>query len=273
MTIVILFICTALIPDAKSQISVQAQLGYALPWAENDVPDGSITVKSSNVQEIDLYKKSFGAGQYYTFSLSYPVVPNFSLGLQFSYLSGAKTSLTVDFSPNYSVETYSGRMLWVTPQILMEKPFRHLTAYVGIGPSVGLSGKIIKEFKDGNQSNVYESKGISSKGMAYGVSSKLGVAYFIGKKKQMKLLAEIQLISASYAPRRSDLVKLNKNGTDILGSLTVSERAVVYKKNQITDQTVTPDPNQPSVATIRYYAFSSVGINIGIAYLLFAGKE
>ncbi|MFZ4477111.1 MAG: hypothetical protein ACOYPR_18085 [Saprospiraceae bacterium] len=273
LPIAFLFMCIAAVPNAWSQISVSAQLGYAFPWAENDVPEGSLVVKSNTVRETELYKKSYGAGQHYMVSLSHPIFSNVSLGLQLSYLSGAKTSRTFDYITNNGAEINSGRMFWLTPQIQMEKPFRHLTLYAGIGPSIGFSGKIIKDLNNVSQTDQLEKRTIYSKGLAYGVSSNVGATCFISKNKRMKLLAEIRLTSASFAPKRSDLVRWNQNGTDFLATTSVSNRVIVYKKKRIKDATVTQDPNQPGVATLRYYAFSSVGINIGIVYLLFAGKE
>ncbi len=268
-----LFTCIAAVPNAWSQISVSAQLGYAFPWAENDEPEGSVSVKSNTLREYDLYKKSYGAGQNYMVSVFHPIFPNVSLGLQFSYLSSAKTSRKFDYITNNGAEINSGRMFWLTPQIQMEKPFRHLTLYAGIGPSIGFSGKIIEDLNVVSQNSYSEQRTIYSKGLAYGFSSNLGASCFISKNKRMKLLAEIRLTSASFAPKRSDLVIWNQNGTDFLVTTSVSEREIVFKKKRIKDSSVTPDPNQPSEVTLRYYAFSSVGINIGIAYLLFAGKE
>ena len=273
LAIAFLFTCIAAVPNAWSQISVSAQLGYAFPWAENDVPGGSTVVKSNNVQEYDLYKKSYGAGQNYMVSVFHPIFSNVSLGLQLSYLSGAKTSRTFDYITSKAEEINSGRMFWFTPQIQMEKPFQNFLLYAGIGPSIGLSGRIIVDLNVVSQNSYSEQRTILSKGLAFGVSSYVGATCFISKNKRMKLLAEIRLTSASFAPRRADLVIWNQNGNDFWLTTTLSERAVVFKKKRIKDSTVTPDPNQPSEATLRYYAFSSVGINIGIAYLLFAGKE
>lgn len=273
LALAFLFTCIAAAPNAWSQISIQAQMGYAFPWAENDVPEGSLVVKNNTVREYDLYKKSYGAGQHYMVSLSHPIFSNVSLGLQLSYLSGAKTSRTFDIMTSRAEEINSGRMFWFTPQIQMEKPFQNFLLYAGIGPSIGLSGKIIVDLNVVSQNSYSEQRTILSKGLAFGVSSYVGATCFISKNKKIKLLAEIRLTSASFAPRRGDLVIWNQNGNDFWLTTTLSQRAVVFKKKRIKDSTVTPDINQPSEATLRYYAFSSVGINIGIVYLLFDGKE
>lgn len=273
LALAFLFTCIAAAPNAWSQISIQAQMGYAFPWAENDVPEGSLVVKNNTVREYDLYKKSYGAGQHYMVSVFHPIFSNVSLGLQLSYLSGAKTSRTFDIMTSRAEEINSGRMFWFTPQIQIEKPFQNFLLYAGIGPNIGLSGKIIMDLNVVSQSSHSEQRIIYSKGLAYGFSSNVGASWFISKNKKMKLVAEIRLTSASFAPKRADLVSWNQNGTDFLVTTSVLDRAVVYKKKYIKDSTVKSDPNQPSEATLRYYAFSSVGINIGISYLLFGGKE
>lgn len=215
------------------QATVNFELGYGLPWAIDDISDGSSIVFEDGRQEIEVYKTSYGAGQYYSFSLDYPFTPSMQIGCRLSYLQGATSASTFKLVQTgaESSNTYYGRMFWVSPQMTFKPSVKRFSPYIQLGPSIGLLGQVFLEEKNENSNGLSETKIIYSKGIAYGVSSSLGCEYSLSKNDKWKVNAAIRLISASFGAKRADVVEWKQNGIDNIEFLSTHDKTVVYKKN------------------------------------------
>lgn len=254
------------------QWSLSLDAGYGFEWAPDDIPNGTIIDINNSIRETQIFKKSFGAGINYTLTLSRSISSSFELMCQVAYLHGASSTLRRKFLlPSEANDTYSSRMVYVEPGIKIKSDVGKVAVFAHIAPSIGLLGKIsvVQEVK--TQQSSSQSEWVSSGGVSWGILSGAGLEYDFNKR--VAFFLEARLRSASFSPNQAENVKWTQNGFDLLTSVLENEKKVLYKKQYQIDANTPSDPRKPTIATRRYYPFSSLGISLGVTYKLSPSKS
>ena len=248
-----------------SQISIGAGVGYGFPWAVQYIPEGNILYFEDGSRQIEVVKASLGAGKVYTFLVSHQIKKtSISIGCDITYLKGSNIGIVIKSSMIDIQTTYKGRILWINPLLKINFNKSKVSPYICLGPSIGLFGKVSENFVGNPYSHdLFEIKRVYSKGIAYGISSTLGIQGQFFKNTNLSLFAEINSLNASFGPKSGEVVKSIKNGVDLLEELGMN-RFIIFKDKYINDGTFPSDPDKPILATRVYYPFSSLGLKIGV---------
>jgi hypothetical protein len=267
-TIVCIFLHLGLV---YSQMDIGVGIGYGFPWAVEDIPEGSILYFENGSRQIEVTKASFGAGRDYTLSISHQLKNNtkISIGCDINYLQGANIAIALKSSKIDIRTTYKSSMLWISPSLKINFNKNKVSPYMCFSPSIGLFGKISENYI-GNRfaHNLFEIKTVYSSGVAYGINSILGIDGQLFKNSNLSLFAEINSLNASFGPKRGEVVKSIKDGVDNLDELGMN-KFIIFKDKHINDGTFPSNPDKPVVATRRYYAFSSLGLKVGMKIQLY----
>lgn len=259
--LLIISIACCLLPDAFTQkYYLKANFGAALPLASQKY----INMPSDN--ESDAVNVSFGKGMNLGAAFGYVLNKNFSAELQVNYLLGVNTSLNTfaaqssGNAENIYTTKLKGNSLSITPSLVFETELGKFNPYVRMGLMLALPSFNISENKDTVRVTKYKG------GLAPGLNSALGLSYKLNSK--IALFGEFNFISLSYAPIKSEITSLEKNGKDILYNLSTWERQAEYSNMLTIDNSssAVTDLNQPRQELKQKYPFSSMGINIGIKY-------
>jgi hypothetical protein len=255
----------------QCQITISTDIGYQFPWATDDIPDGNINVYPNGIKEVEIENISLGSGAMYSISLNYPLSSWLESFFTFSYQDGKKYSQVFKSSLSgvNNITNYQGSMIWFTPGVGLNLKSKRTVFFSKLGLSLGINGKISSIQKISSSNSNSDIEILYSEGMAYGIYSGLGGKVNISKNNRWSLTSEIRLISASFAPKKGNLVKYDINNQDILPSLSVNEKQVIYKNKYIEDDSVPVDPNEPTVSARRFYPYSSIGINVGVLYTFY----
>ena len=267
-----LLICTLAPYKLVCQTYIGMDIGYGLPLAAQNMSEGNLTFYDNDTYENSVFRFSLGAGTTYSLALSHEINRKMAISCGVSYLQGNshRKIIISDALLSKYVDTYSGNMFWFTPQIRLKSPkIKQLSPYFEIGPSFGCFGKVVKRIEYNSPMESSKSKSINNKGISYGASATLGGTFRPFKKNdKWHVNIAIRMVSASFAPKQSELVQLEQNGVDILSTRSVSGRKRVYKKKYISDPSAPGNPNLPNTSLRRYYPFSSIALNIGLCYRL-----
>lgn len=249
------------------QWSVSFNGGYNFKWASNDIPDGNIMELDSGARNIEVFKHSYGAGMTYTLTVSRRISNFLFAECQISYFDGSTSTRTVDLNTTKLSESYSGKILWLSPGIkLMPNDEKKISPFARVALNIGVLGELNIDRNIQEPQSLSERTILYSKGVAYGLSSSLGLVYRSSIKSKWEFFSEIQFRSSSYSPNQSERIKDIENGENILPSLTVNATTVIYKSEYVRNPNDPVDLSKPTIANRRYYPFSSLGLNLGIAY-------
>ena len=114
---------------------------------------------------------------------------------------------------------------------------------------------------DSTSSLVYNTVTNYSGGTSTGFNFKLGASF--KQNNRLYIFAEFSFISQFYSPSHSEITNYSLNGTDMLSTLSISERQTNYVAKSSGSSGGANDPMQ---STAISYPFSSIGINFGIEY-------
>ena len=253
---------------AKCQAIIGLEVGYGFPWAVDDVPDGNIKFADNGSKEIETFKYSNGTGMNYSLFFKYSINSLIESKCLVSYLDGTFATKTIQFSTTSTNESYKGNMFWIAPNLIFNLNKKKISPYAFVGFMVGVAGKITKNGETRSTNKLTETKVVYSHGTAFGLSSGLGLKFHLGKNNKWGIFCEAKITSASYGPKRGELVKYNIDGTDLLGSRTISDKKVIYKNKYVVDESIPPVSSEPAISSRRFYPFSSLGLNCGFFYTL-----
>ena len=264
--IIIICICKYIIGFSQTHLVIEG--GYGFPWAVNDFPDGNITFFDDGSKEVGVYKISLGSGMNYSLSINHERNNSLGFSCQLSFLKGRINEKVINISGHSNAsEQHRGNMLWIAPQVRIKaSKVKKFTPYLEIGPTFGLLCQIIVRERASNSSGFSETKKLYNGGVSYGASSAIGSTYQILKDSKWKLNFEVGMTSASYGPKRSEVILWEQNGENTLETLSIREKYIIYKKKYIENRNNPPDPNNPRIDTKKYYPFSSIRLSLGISY-------
>ncbi len=253
---------------AHAQWHIGLDAGYGLPWSIRRIGDASFDVTGS-VPTKSVFATSFGQGVQYGATVSYAKKKYVEVELGLSYLSGKFTEVTDKDFTESTVEDYTTEMFRVTPSLKLKAGQKKLMVFGRLGLGLGFGGSISYQ----PQRLVNSGRVISSTTWVYSggtmrhLVAGLGLERSVGKTSRYRFFSEIRLFSGVYSPNKGEMTKSEQNGQDRLSALSVREKHIVFQSS-IKAPRVAPDPNQAEILLRWRLPFSSVGLNIGVAYKL-----
>ncbi|MBL7825234.1 MAG: hypothetical protein JNJ57_01295 [Saprospiraceae bacterium] len=252
-----------------SQVRFGINLGYNTPWAQTSMTDGNIIIYSNGVRDIEVFDFSFGKGYEYGAFLTFGGNDGLQFNMKFSFLDGTVNTQSLIFENNQGVNLvkYESQMLWINPSIKFQlNSKRKFRPFINIGPSVGLLGKISRKEDFQSNNGQFETKIVYSSSMPIAITSGLGIEYHPPKNANFFITLNLQNTSGSYYPTRGEVTSYVIDGTDLLNTLTESQRKIFYKRKYTVNPNVPTDQNKPKLAQRVPYPFSSFGFSLGIGY-------
>lgn len=246
--------------------------GYGL--GSTELYDGNNN--SSRVGSVETNTKSnikIGTGANFGAAFGYSFNENIATELGVNYFIGSKSSVENKEEDQFSRDAYtislSGKMLMLTPTIVLSHSVNRLKPYAKFGLIIGF-GSVTSEMD-------YESASISnpavrfygsrtsklSGSIALGLSSALGVSYELSDR--ISVFGEIQNLNLNYTPKEGEVIKSSVNGEDNLSSLTTNERKIEFTDSYTIDLSKPTDENAPSKDIKPNIPFNNFGINVGIS--------
>jgi hypothetical protein len=254
-----LTVCLTIIQiNSKSQgIYIGAMGGYGFPSMERD-----IYTTVNNTYTSNLY--SYGSGMSLGIYAGYMVTKNIGFELEASDKLTSSFNLTSSDSNETTIGTYKASMFKLTPAIRLVTGNDKLQVYMVDGMIIGFP-TLTNEFNESftSPANEYDFINTYSGGISIGFHGALGVNYSITDK--IGVFAEFTGDFISWSPQQENLTTATENGTNILGSYTLSQKQLIFES---TYSTAGQTQNLPSQSTLVYFPFSSIGVTIGIHFSL-----
>lgn len=232
--------------------------GYGFP--HNGLTDANekgigstFTIEQQNIS----VGKGFNGG----IALGYMFNEYIGAELSANYLLGTKTQLTYeDDNDKLTLDIY-GRMLRVSPAIVIQAGEEGINPYVRFGATIGLANKMIFEAEENYNTQQEKTTTEYTGNISTGVNAAAGVNFTIGYN--ISLFAEANLYSMSYAPEKSEKTKYTFNGEDHLTDLSTREKETQFG-DSYTEDNSSNNPDEPRKAIKFNFPFSSIGANIGL---------
>jgi hypothetical protein len=260
--------CFWAIPKIQSQSILGIEAGYGFPWAGDEISEGSVMFTGGQSSEIEAINWSYGAGKNYSISFSHFLTSSLEAKCIVSYLDGSTVVRTIRFSNSSSFHYHRSNAFWISPSFVFNLGKKRIRPYVYTGFMFGFSPNIVHTNNTFTNGKSTETEYVFSGGSVYGISSGIGIKFYLKKNTKWYFGSEVRLVSASYGPKKGELVRYYIDGTDVLNFISINEKKVVYKDRYIEDLSVPDNPNEPAIFSRRFYPFSSLGLNIGIYYTL-----
>lgn len=256
------------IPNIQSQSIIGLEAGYGFPWAGGEISDGNIMSTGVEVVDVEVINWSFGAGRNYSISFSRFLNASIEAKCMVSYLDGSTVHRAVNFPNSSSISSYKTSAFWLSPTLILNLGKHRIRPYAYAGFMLGISPQIIDRQKTMSTGRATDTKYVYYGGSVYGLSSGIGVKFYPGKNTKWYFSSEARLISASYGPKKGALVRYYVDGTDVIGTLSTHEKKVIYKDKYTVDDAAPENPDEPAIYSRRFYPFSSLGLNLGVYYIL-----
>lgn len=207
---------------------------------------------------------SFGSGL--TFNVGFGASLNGALGydVELGYLIGKKYSSGQRYEDDFYLETYDSEVgsssFQIAPSITFTAGTGSIQPYTRIGPVIGFTKLKYEDseydsYNDYREVMEYEYTG----GMSVGFKGVLGVNFNADQKVQF--FAEVNFLSMSYAPKDGKITAYSVNGEDALDSIPSEDRKIEFKDEITSD-------DDGNVALRRKYPMGSIGLQVGIKYVL-----
>ena len=236
---------------------------------------------SNNVTNINnvtnsLQNKSFSFSNGIQFDLlgGYLINSHIAFELGFGYISSTTVQFTTKYSVIDSASNYSSSSMNTTSLkggiyvltsgvkfILGNGKFR---PYSFLGLTIGISPKVYQDISgiDGMGNNYHETDAYFGN-TPFGITSKIGVSYFISKN--LSFFSELNCLSMVWIPSNLDVTAYDVNNQSQLSSLPTS-----YLKYQFLNNS-SYSSNQSSLLASQFapisLSFNSIGAKIGVIYL------
>ncbi|MCX6232559.1 MAG: hypothetical protein NTZ33_13570 [Bacteroidetes bacterium] len=264
-------------------------LGYGLGQNSENIDGVSIKNDSTmNILGMDItiptseeqVSVSMGKGLCINWGLGFMVNSNFGFELGMSYLIGGKSTGT-HTNVNISTTTFpvttttvdekifSANMFRINPSIIISSGMEGINPYAKFGMILGFGSYKMEE---NNTSTAFysmtdttiTSKTASSRtfdgGIAIGFNAAIGCAFEINSN--LSFFGEVNLVSLSYAPTKSELNSYTVDGVDQLSTMSVSQKQIEYYEILKPNTALTQD--MPSPALKKSISFGSIGLNLGL---------
>lgn len=162
------------------------------------------------------------------------------------------------------VQTFNAWSVQFTPSIRFEMDGADIKPFAQVGPSVLFSGfSITDEVTAGG--NSMKSKEKYSHNITIGANAKAGVEFELSSN--IMLVTALQFNMGYTSPASSEVTEYSVNGEDRLDDLTTAEKETNYEKEGKIDDFF-GDPDEPSMDARMRYDYSSLGLIVGVKFLL-----
>lgn len=225
-----------------------------LSWFYNETRQNNFTTR----EQVNV---SFGKGINIGGAFGYMFNENIGLEMGISYLFGGKTVSKDIYNNGTTDYTISSNMLRFNPSLVIAAGFKNINPYAKFGFLIG-TGSIIYDYNDNDNGDVYFEKTKYSEGLAFGLTSGVGILFGINDK--LSFFGEINMTNLSYAPNRGEIIESSNNGVDQLPFMTTKEKQTDFVDSYTTEQGNPSPDSQPNKQLIEKYPFSSIGLNIGL---------
>jgi hypothetical protein len=205
--------------------------------------------------------KSLGEGINFNAGFGYMFNNYLGVELGLSYLHRSETSSEVSNQFRGYKHSLSSSMFRITPSVIIRSGMEKITPYAKFGVLFGI-GDIYKGYEYTSSYDNFSSKQKLNGGMAFGYHAAIGSTFSLNEK--LALFAEFNLVGMSYSPTKGEFTEYNSNGHDLLNTFSIYHRETEFV-DEITNNTITVD-TKPSQELKTYYAFGSIGLNIGLHF-------
>jgi hypothetical protein len=227
---------------------------------------------------------SLGKGFNFGGSVGYTFSDYLAVDLGVSYLIGGKTtgeniSHRTEVLPGSTLiyETTSSRTLYsnmfrLMPTFVINPHFEKLNPYLKMGVAFGF-GKMYSDYEYSSSSTnpvgpspfVESSKEEFTGGMAFGITTAIGVRYPVTEKLSVYL--EANYMGMSYTPNKSSVIEFTQNGQDNLDQMPIYSQQTEYL-NSYTEENLPIDYDQPRKTLKNSLPYSSMNFNFGVVFNL-----
>jgi len=261
LTIVICFYSNQL---QSQNLYVSISVGGGTTMGSQNVPGFVNITNTSFTTTQDQIHLSLGQGYNYGGAVGYMFNKNIGAELGLSFLIGNKTNSTSTAVAGSASGSYSATMTRVIPTIVITTGKEKISSYAKFGIVLG-TGNVLYSGKEtqGTDVAVFDIK--MNGGNALGISTSIGAQYKLNN--QTVLFAEITTVNLTYAPTKGVYTSATFNGANVLPGMTTKNKEIDFVESVKTTSATTPD-SQPSSSLILKYPFGSVGLNLGVKYIL-----
>ncbi|MDI3479931.1 MAG: hypothetical protein PWQ14_1077 [Rikenellaceae bacterium] len=231
---------------------------------------------TNDIEKIENVKVSLGKGLNFGLNLGYMFNGNIGIDLQCSYLLGDETSgeskdnftyFNINYY-DYEKESIKSQMFRVNPSIIIASGFDKLDPYAKFGVILGFGSitynRLYEEYENNQIQDIKVEKWKYDGGMAFGISSALGLMYHISDL--ISVYGELDLVGMSYAPKKGVMTEYTINGADQLPELTTDDKEIDFVDDITYDYDNPPSSAEPSKELKFYFPYSSIGLNIGVRF-------
>ncbi|MDN5355767.1 MAG: hypothetical protein PWQ43_709 [Rikenellaceae bacterium] len=231
---------------------------------------------TNDIEKIENVKVSLGKGLNFGLNLGYMFNGNIGIDLQCSYLLGDETSgeskdnftyFNINYY-DYEKESIKSQMFRVNPSIIIASGFDKLDPYAKFGVILGFGSitynRLYEEYENNQIQDIKVEKWKYDGGMAFGISSALGLMYHISDL--ISVYGELNLVGMSYAPKKGVMTEYTVNGSDQLPNLTTDDKEIDFVDDITYDYNNPPSSAEPSKELKNYLPYSSIGLNIGVRF-------
>ncbi|MDI3544986.1 MAG: hypothetical protein PWP68_403 [Rikenellaceae bacterium] len=231
---------------------------------------------TNDIEKIENVKVSLGKGLNFGLNLGYMFNGNIGIDLQCSYLLGDEaTGESKDYYTfmntnyyDYEKNSIKSQMFRVNPSIIIASGFDKLDPYARFGVILGFGSITFNRLYEEYENNQLEHKKIEKwkmdGGIAFGISSALGLMYHISNL--ISVYGELDLVGMSYAPKKGVMTEYTINGADQLPELTTDDKEIDFVDDITYDYDNPPSSAEPSKELKFYFPYSSIGLNIGVRF-------
>lgn len=254
---------------AFAQLYLRGNVGYNLPANSQVVGTNYKETYDNDEGEYEASEEavygSYGSGL--SFHLGFGAALNGTIGydVEFGYLMGKKYSVSDRYSDDFYTEAQDNEVksssFQIAPSLTLTAGTGNIQPYTRIGPVLAFTKLKYEDtqfdsYNDLKEVREYELTG----GMSIGFKGVLGVTFNADQKVQF--FSEVNFVSMSYAPKDGEITAYTVNGDDALSSIPKSDRKIEFKDK------IDYDDDDDNVALRERYTMGSIGIQVGVRYLL-----
>ena len=259
---------------AYSQFYINVGGGYNLGIANQSLLHNYES--TNNIEKMENVTTSLGKGLNFGLNLGYMFNGNIGIDLQCSYLLGDETTIehkdtyTLWGTNYYDYEkiTLKSQMVRINPSLIIASGFDKLDPYARFGVILGFGSITLNYLYEEYENNQLQDKEVvkwkMDGGMAFGISSALGLMYHISDL--ISVYGELNLVGMSYAPKKGVMTEYTINGTDQLPGLTTDDKEIDFVDDITYDYDNPPSSAEPMKELKFYFPYSSIGLNIGVRF-------
>lgn len=269
---IVIFLCLFTFQVTRAQkTELKFSMGYDFSSASqyfiSEIEDSN---NSYNYKKVDA---SLGRGLVASAGIHRLLKPWLGISIDADYrksLPAVKGTTKVNTFTDYSYSEdnkWSSQIIEVSPSVILKIPGQKINPYSKFGFVVPVYSKIKVEGRYTASSFSWSSSGENTKiyrlKNTIGYNAAIGIAPAINKK--VSFIAEIRLSSQSIQVKKSTLTSDIVNGSEMIGTYTVSMKETIYVKKLDNQQYNADEPTRELGFSLPY---SSIGLHAGLSIKL-----